>query len=147
MLSPSLEDYLEEIYRLSLSGQTVRVSDVAARLGVKLPSVTRALQRLHDDAYLTYERYREITLTERGRRTGRYLVERNRTLQEFLTVIDAGCDIAAEAEAMEHYLSPSTIEAVADLVAFLRHRPECLDALRAFRRAREVERTAIQPSF
>lgn len=45
MLSPSLEDYLEEIYRISQSGETVRVTDIAACLNVSLPSVTRALQK------------------------------------------------------------------------------------------------------
>ena len=40
MLTPSLEDYLEEIYRFSLSLDTVRVTDISNRLKVAMPSVT-----------------------------------------------------------------------------------------------------------
>ncbi|HHY27016.1 MAG TPA: iron dependent repressor, partial [Desulfitobacterium dehalogenans] len=32
MLSPSLEDYLEEIYRFSLENSVVRVTDISKKL-------------------------------------------------------------------------------------------------------------------
>ena len=119
-LSPSLEDYLEEIYRLSISAGTIRVTDIAMKLDVSLPSVNKAIRRLKEQAYVTHERYGEITVTEQGIQLGRYLVERNRLLQEFLTLIEADCDVAKEAEAMEHYLSATTIGAIEELIVFLR---------------------------
>lgn len=119
MLSPSLEDYLEEIYRLSLSNDVVRVSDVALCLDVTLPSVSNAVRRLSRKNYLSYKRYKEVVLTEKGRRLGAFLVERNKVLQQFLKVIDSDCDIPAEAEAMEHYLTLPTIRAIENLVNFM----------------------------
>jgi len=53
MLTPSLEDYLEEIYRFSLSLDTVRVTDISKRLKVALPSVTKALYKLRDVFFLS----------------------------------------------------------------------------------------------
>ncbi|MCL6634352.1 MAG: DNA-binding protein [Peptococcaceae bacterium] len=125
MLSPSLEDYLEEIYRFSQANNVVRVSDIAACLKVSMPSVTNALRRLNHENYLTYKKYKEVILTARGRRLGRFLVERNRILREFLEIIGSGCDVPAEAEAMEHYLSFPSIKAIESLVDFMRTHPEC----------------------
>ena len=68
MLTPSLEDYLEEIYRFSLSLDTVRVTDISKRLKVALPSVTKALYKLRDESYIKYERYGEIKLTDQRKR-------------------------------------------------------------------------------
>lgn len=124
-LSPSLEDYLEEIYRLSISAGTIRVTDIAIKLDVSLPSVNKAIRKLKDQAYVTHERYGEITVTDQGNHLGRYLVERNRLLQEFLLLIEADCDVEKESEAMEHYLSNTTIKAIEVLIIFLKKYQHC----------------------
>lgn len=124
MLSPSLEDYLEEIYRFSVSNDIVRVTDISHKLNVKLPSVTKALGKLRAGGYITYQKYGMIGLTEKGKQTGGYLVERNTLLQEFLRTICADCDVAAEAEAMEHYLSKSTITSIQHLMVFMKENQE-----------------------
>jgi len=123
MLTPSLEDYLEEIYRFSLSLDTVRVTDISKKLKVALPSVTKALYKLRDKSYINYERYGEIKLTDQGKEFGYYLVSRNQLLQEFLALICSKCNFAVEAEAMEHYLSAATIDAIKNLVEFMKRNP------------------------
>ncbi|MFZ5634744.1 MAG: metal-dependent transcriptional regulator [Bacillota bacterium] len=129
MLSPSLEDYLEEIYRFSLTNSVVRVSDIAACLGVTLPSVSSAIRKLSRENYLNYKKYKEVVLTDKGRRLGRFLVERNRILQDFLRIIGSECDVPAEAEAMEHYLSLPSIRSIENLVNFMSDHPECYEKL------------------
>ena len=125
MLSPSLEDYLEELYRLSLTNEIVRVTDISQKLGVSLPSVSKALGKLKADQYIHYQPYGVISLTDVGKKMGNFLVERNRLLQEFLTLICADCDSDAEAEAMEHYLSQGTIHSIQLVVKFMKNHPEC----------------------
>ncbi|OGO79390.1 MAG: hypothetical protein A2Y23_06030 [Clostridiales bacterium GWB2_37_7] len=120
MLSPSLEDYLEEIYNLSFLKIKIRVSEIAKRLNVSSPSTVRALKKLNDEDFLTYSKYTEIKLTEKGMRLGELLVRRNTILQDFLKIIGSDCDTAEEAEAMEHYLCSSTISAIETLIAFLK---------------------------
>jgi len=132
MLTPSLEDYLEEIYRFSLSLDTVRVTDISKRLKVALPSVTKALYKLRDENYIKYERYGEIKLTDQGKEFGSYLVTRNQLLQEFLALICSKCNFAFEAEAMEHYLSAATIDAIKDLVEFMKCNPTWQQAFKQF---------------
>jgi len=125
LLSPSLEDYLEELYRFSLSHEIVRVTDISQKLHVSLPSVSKALCKLKARQYINYQPYGVINLTAAGREMGNFLVARNRLLQEFLSLICADCDIAVEAEAMEHYLSRETIYSIQLLVKFMQNNHEC----------------------
>lgn len=125
MLSPSLEDYLEEIYRFSLHNDVVRVSDIATCLDVTMPSVNNAIRKLSSENYLVYKKYRELVLTDKGRKLGKFLVERNSILQKFLEVIYSNCDIKAEAEAMEHYLTMPSIRSIESLVDFLEKNSAC----------------------
>ena len=128
-LTPSLEDYLEELYRFSLYTDTVRVTDLSVKLSVSMPSVTKALHKLKDGQYISYERYGEISLTEKGKELGEFLVERNQLLKEFLILIQTNCNIEAEAEAMEHYLSEATIRSIQAIVTFLNNNPEWYSVL------------------
>ena len=137
MLTPSLEDYLEEIYWFSLFLNTVRVTDISNRLKVALPSVTKALYKLRDEGYIKHELYGEINLTDKGKEFGYYLVTRNQLLQEFLALICSKCNYAAEAEAMEHYLSTATINAIKILVEFMKDNPSWQQAFNDFRNLKD----------
>lgn len=120
MLSASLEDYLEEIYRLSVEKGDIHTSDIAASLDVTLPSVSKALQRLDEDGYIKYQPYQDIILTEKGQELGDYLVKRNQLLQTFFRLVCPECDEIKEAEAVEHYLSRKMIFQIKNLVNFLK---------------------------
>ena len=61
--SQSAEDYLERIHELLESKGTAHVADIAQSLGVGQPSVTSMVQKLADEGYLHYEKYRALTLT------------------------------------------------------------------------------------
>lgn len=139
MLSPSLEDYLEEIYRISRDGKEVRVTDVASCLNVSLPSVTNAIKKLAESNYIKYRPYKDIALTEKGREMGHFLVERNTLIRTFLNLIGSKCNVAAEAEAMEHYLSLPTLSAIVSFVKFSQKNPLWLEEYRRF--CREEEKT------
>lgn len=130
MLTPSLEDYLEEMYKLSIIEKDIRVRDIADSLNVSSPSVVNALNKLNKSHYVKYIKYEEISLTDKGKKLGELLVKRNRVLQEFLTVIGSECDIEEEAEAMEHYLTPPTILCIEKFVIFMN---ENRDVLKKFR--------------
>ncbi len=147
LLSPSLEDYLEEIYRLSLNQRVVRASDVAIRLKVTMPSVNNALRRLGQDAYVIYVKYRDIVLTDKGVRLGQYLVERNHILQKFFATINPASDAPAEAEAMEHYLSYSSIRAIEDLLDYWQTYPGALERFREHARNRQQKSLGVLDGY
>ena len=132
MLSPSLEDYLEEIYRFQNQLGYIRITDIAEKLDVSLPSVNKAVKILSKKGYLDYIPYKNIDLTEKGAELGQFLVERNKMLQQFLEVIGSDCDKEEEAEAIEHYLSRETVKAMTSVVKFFNKHPEIQQKLIKF---------------
>lgn len=133
MLSPSLEDYLEELYKLYIDNRAFKIRDLASKLSVSSPSVVKALKKLHNENYVIYERYKGIKLTEKGKQLGKSLVKRNDILQEFLVIIDSSCNPEDEAEAIEHYLSPSTVETLKELSAFLKDNADILEKFKRYK--------------
>ncbi len=133
MLSPSLEDYLEELYRTLLKKSHIRIKDIADCLSVSMPSVVKGLRRLDRLGYIDYKPYQKIILLDKGKKKGRFLVERNKILRDFVKIIGSECDIKAEAEAMEHYLSKPSIKAIEKLTRFLQENHEILSKLQSFK--------------
>lgn len=123
MLTPSLEDYLEEIYNCSTNHSKIRVGDIAQKLEVSSPSVVKGLKKLEQEGYIIYERYKDISLTPKGLEVGNHLVKRNQVLQDFFATINQNCDPIQEAETCEHYLSPSTIHALKMLNTYFHNNP------------------------
>lgn len=119
MLTPSLEDYVEEIYNLSTDRKSVRSKDLAERLNVSMPAVTKALHRLNGTGYVIYKVYGSIILTELGREVGAYLKRRNRILKDFITLLGVDCNVDIEVESLEHYISPQITHGVERLLQFL----------------------------
>lgn len=135
MLTPSLEDYLEELYKLDIRNKPFKIRDLASKLGVSSPSVVKALKKLDNDDYVIYEKYKGITLTEKGKKQGKSLVKRHDILKEFLIIVDSNCNPEDEAEAMEHYLSPSTVETFKLLSTFLKDNNDVLTRFMEYKEA------------
>lgn len=143
MLTPSLEDYLEEIYRFSIELGFIRITDVANKLNVSLPSVNKAVKLLSEKGYLDYIPYKNISLTDKGTEMGKFLVDRNQMLKKFLKVIGSKADSEEEAEAIEHYLSKETVIAMTMVVEFFEINPDLQQKLINFQqelRARKFTR-------
>lgn len=68
MPTPSMEDYIEQIYNLIETKGYARVSDIAEALEVHPSSVTKMVQKLDKDEYLNYEKYRGFVLTAKGKK-------------------------------------------------------------------------------
>lgn len=135
-LTPSMEDYLEMVYRLSREKGYTRISDLAAALNVQPPSATNMVQKLAETPYLKYERYGVVELTEPGRRLGKYLLKRHEILEEFLRIIGVEDGVLQETEKIEHNVSPGTMERIIMLVHFFKENPECIKAYHAFQKQR-----------
>src|SRR6478735_10026655 len=87
MPTPSMEDYIEQIYILIEDKGYARVSDIAEALSVHPSSVTKMVQKLDKDEYLIYEKYRGLILTPKGKKIGKRLVFRHQLLEDFLEII------------------------------------------------------------
>ncbi|RLL48100.1 transcriptional regulator MntR [Oceanobacillus piezotolerans] len=121
MPTPSMEDYIEQIYKLIESKGYARVSDIAEALAVHPSSVTKMVQKLDKDEYLHYEKYRGFMLTTKGKKVGERLVFRHELLEEFLTIIGVEKEnIYEDVEGIEHHLSWNSIDRIGDLVSYFK---------------------------
>ncbi|MFS8535070.1 MAG: transcriptional regulator MntR, partial [Limnochordales bacterium] len=129
-----IEDYLERIYELVEEKGYARVSDIASSLDVQPSSVTRMLQRLDDQEFLVYEKYRGLVLTAKGQELGRRIKERHQLLEDFLRLLGVNEeDVQRDVEGIEHHLSPSTVTAIEHLVRFLQSRDDWREAFQRYR--------------
>jgi Mn-dependent DtxR family transcriptional regulator len=132
--TPSMEDYLEKIYKLIDEKGYARVSDIAEGLEVHPSSVTKMIQKLDKDNYLIYERYRGLVLTSKGKKMGKRLVDRHQLLETFLMQIGVQEEnIYKDVEGIEHHLSWDSITCIEALVELFRRKPECLEELEQIR--------------
>lgn len=111
----AVQDYLKTIHRLGGADKVVSPVDIAERLGVRAPSVTGMLKRLDHAKWITYESGHGAQLTERGITEARRVIRRHRLVELFLNRV-LGLDwseVDAEAEALEHAISPRLEQAIA----------------------------------
>ncbi len=83
-VTEQMQEYLETIYRMEEDGAPARTGEIAKHLHVAPPSVTDMLQRLEKSGFVTYEPYKGVELTPRGRAIGRRQLEKHRVMQAFL---------------------------------------------------------------
>ncbi|WP_284640524.1 transcriptional regulator MntR [Paenibacillus silviterrae] len=138
MATPSMEDYLEKIYKLIDEKGYARVSDIAEGLEVHPSSVTKMIQKLDKDNYLVYEKYRGLVLTSKGQKMGKRLVDRHALLEEFLTIIGVSEDtIYKDVEGIEHHLSWDSITCIETLLEYFRRDPSRAEDLMKLKKEME----------
>ncbi len=104
------EDYLETIYKLGISHDHVRISDLAKALNLRKPSVTQMMQRLEKEGCVNYKPYLPLKLTKKGRNIGKQIAERHKVLAEFFTILGIPKHIQEkDIHGIEHCLSPTTL--------------------------------------
>lgn len=112
MPTPTLEEYLETIYKLSGKG-AVRPTQIADSVGVSGPTITATLRRLEAQGYTTRQG-NVVSLTEKGLANALDIVRRHRISERFLVdVLGLDLDEAHEdACLLEHALSPRVLGAL-----------------------------------
>ncbi len=112
----AVQDYLKAIHGLGGAERLVPPADIAAALNVKAPSVTGMLKRLSESGWIHYTPGSGAKLTPSGRDEARRVIRRHRLVELFLTRV-LGLDwseVDAEAEALEHAISPRLERAIAE---------------------------------
>src|SRR5438477_8095079 len=111
----AVQDYLKAIHSLGGAERQVLPYEIAERMQVKAPSVTGMLKRLAEAGWISYTPGQGARLTEPGVAEARRVIRRHRLVELFLTRV-LGLDwseVDAEAEALEHAISPRLEQALA----------------------------------
>lgn len=105
------EDYIELIADLITVQKEARASDLAARLGVAPPTVSKMLSRLQDEGYIESRPYRSIFLTKKGENLAAQCKKRHQIVLEFLIRLGVDPETAEfDAEGIEHHISDHTLQ-------------------------------------
>lgn len=135
-LTASQEDYLEAIKELIDEGDHghAHTSDIARRLGVKMPSVTTALGVLRKAGLLHYDTSRPVTLTEAGEREALRVIRRHRVLAWFFQGVLGLDEETASSTAcrVEHVIDDRVVDRIEALT-------EAWGSLMALRRGQPTE--------
>jgi DtxR family transcriptional regulator, Mn-dependent transcriptional regulator len=121
MLSQTEENYLKTIYRIAeIADKAVSTNAIAAQMNTTPASVTDMLKRLAEKQMIHYEKYRGVSLTEKGSKIATTLVRKHRLWEVFLVewLHFAWDEVHDLAEQLEHIQSDELVER---LDIFLNH--------------------------
>ena len=116
--TPTVEDYLQEIYDQRHDGKTVIAARLAKRIGVSPPTAWATLQRMQRDELVELRGRHDIHLTGRGKAAAES-IKRRHFLAERLLVDILGMNWAEsheEAHRIEHAVSPAVEERIMALL-------------------------------
>ncbi len=104
------EDYVRLIADLLNANQEARLSDLARRLGVASPTVSKVLGRLKKEGYVENRPYRSLFLTTKGWDLAQKCQQRHDIVLNFLISLGVSHETAPfDAEGIEHHVSEETL--------------------------------------
>jgi DtxR family transcriptional regulator, Mn-dependent transcriptional regulator len=114
--SQAVQDYLKAIHHLGGGEDFVQPNKIATLLSVKAPSVTGMLKRLAEAGWIEYTPKSGARLAPAGLSEALRVIRRHRLVELFLTQVLKldWSEVDAEAEALEHAISPRLEQAIAD---------------------------------
>ena len=133
MLTASMEDYLEMIYRCCQSEGFVKLNKLAQNLSVRDSSASKMMKKLGDLGLIKYEPYGVIRLTKNGEEVGRFLLERHNIIAQFLSNIGVKDEVLIETELIEHVISNETLKKIEMLNKFISEDKEFTNKFKLFK--------------
>lgn len=104
------EDYVEAIAEIEGDKGQCRAADLARLFAVSHVTVAKTLGRLAVEGFVETEPYAPVTLTDAGRQLASHSRNRHAVVLEFLQAIGVSREVAeADAEGIEHHVSPETL--------------------------------------
>ncbi len=118
MLTHAMEDYLKAIYKLQQPTGRATTTAIAEALEVAPASVTGMLKKLAALKLVDYQRHRGVRLTPAGERVALEVIRHHRLIELYLheALGYSWDEVHDEAEALEHVISETFEERIAELL-------------------------------
>ncbi len=133
IITPAMEDYVEMIYRHSLKEDYIRINQLSKLLNVSNSSASKMVQKLSSFNLIDYEKYGIITLTEKGKKLGIFLLKRHNIIEEFLLFLNPNDDVLLQTELIEHIIADETVKNIDILNNFFKFNNDVLDKYNEFK--------------
>lgn len=117
----SKENYLKSIYSLNLTNEeSVTTSQVAQKLEITNAATSEMARKLSEQGYLTYEKYKGVELTDKGKKVALQIIRRHRLWESFLMKVlgMSWSEVHDEAERLEHNTSEALINKIDEHLDF-----------------------------
>jgi DtxR family transcriptional regulator, Mn-dependent transcriptional regulator len=124
-LTVSVENHLKAIYHLGNEYRGASTQNIAARLGISSPAVTKMLIHLAKHGLVEHIPYRPVCLTPAGEKIALELIRHHRLIELYLAeALGFGWEqVHDEAERLEHYISEEFESSIERLLGYPNYDP------------------------
>lgn len=114
------ENYLKALFHLSVNHDQVSVLDLSKSLDIKMPTVNSMIKKLAAKGLVVYEKYKPLSLTDKGRISAGLIIRKHRLVEMFLVEkLGFGWDEVHEvAEQLEHIKSPKLFSKIDEILNY-----------------------------
>ncbi|SNS03873.1 iron (metal) dependent repressor, DtxR family [Anaerovirgula multivorans] len=133
LLTHSMEDYLEMIYRTSMKEGYVRMNVLAQQLNVQVSSATKMVQKLASVGLVDYKKYGIVHLTDKGKEIGAFLYNRHNIVLEFLKLLGVEEKILTNTEMIEHGINIHVLKYIDLLNQFFKSHPDIEEKFKEYK--------------
>lgn len=120
MASQTEENYLKSLYILTAEKGEVNVTELSTLLKVRLPTVNSMIKNLERQGLVNYEKYKPVSLTEKGKKEAAFILRKHR-LTEMYLVSKMGFgreEVHDIAEQLEHIASTKLFDRMDELLDY-----------------------------
>ncbi len=111
------ETYIERMYELKKKKGYIRAIDLANYMNVKPSTVTEMLQKLANEGYVIYEKYRNVDLTDKGLKLAMELEKKHNAIRKLFLHMGVSYETAnRDACVIEHLISEETAKKIIEYV-------------------------------
>jgi DtxR family Mn-dependent transcriptional regulator len=120
MDSPTEENYLKALFKLSDEKGHISISELSAAMNVSMPTANSMVKKLDAQGWLKYEKYKPLTITAKGRKKASLIIRKHRLTEMFL-VEKMGFtweNVHEIAEQVEHVQSEAFFDRMDELLGY-----------------------------
>lgn len=124
MATSTVENYLKAILHLQ-NGGSATVGKIAEELGVTPGTVTTMMRHLSEEGLIDYKPRKGLKLRAKGKSAALRVVRRHRLIELFLVEVMKmdWSEVHAEAEILEHVVSPRLVDRMDEMLGHPTHDP------------------------
>jgi len=120
MESPTEENYLKALFKLSDEKGQINISELSAEMGVSMPTANSMVKKMDGQGWLRYEKYKPLTITPKGKKRASLIIRKHRLTEMFL-VEKMGFSwesVHEIAEQVEHVQSEAFFDRMDELLGY-----------------------------
>src|SRR5690554_5071810 len=84
MESPTEENYLKALFKLSDEKGQINISELSSEMGVSMPTANSMVKKMDGQGWLRYEKYKPLTITPKGKKRASLIIRKHRLTEMFL---------------------------------------------------------------